>query len=223
MPVHDWTKVDSSIFHAFHQGWSIEISVRLNRELPKDHYSLITKNSNIAPLRRIDDATAYQNKKNIVVVHRASDDRIMAIIELISPGNKTTSAGVKRLIEKVTGLIHEGIHVLLVDVLPGTAHAPESLHESIWHNMQPSSVEQGNDPKKPLKAVSYECSLASGCNAYIEDFAIGDAIPTMPLFLLPEHFLNTPLEETYNSAFAAMPLRWRTVIESDTPPAASPS
>ncbi len=124
---------------------------------------------------------------------------------------------------KITGMIEEGIHVLLVDVLPGTTHAPESFHQSIWHKMQPGSDEQRNDPKKPLTIVSYECSLASGGNAYIEEFAIGDALPTMPIFLLPGHFLNIPLEATYNSAFSAMPLRWRTVMDSGTPPAASPS
>ena len=23
MPVHDWTRVDAGLFHAFHQGWTI--------------------------------------------------------------------------------------------------------------------------------------------------------------------------------------------------------
>jgi hypothetical protein len=36
----------------------------------------------------------------------------------------------------------------------------------------------------------------------------------MPLFLTPNWYVNVPLEATYQSAFAAMPGRWRKVLES---------
>ena len=26
MPIHDWTRVDAGLFHAFHQGWIITLS-----------------------------------------------------------------------------------------------------------------------------------------------------------------------------------------------------
>ena len=28
MPIHDWTRVDAGIFHAFHHGWIEEIASR---------------------------------------------------------------------------------------------------------------------------------------------------------------------------------------------------
>jgi hypothetical protein len=41
MPVHDWTRVDAGIFHAFHQQWIIAISNALNTGiLPEDYYAL---------------------------------------------------------------------------------------------------------------------------------------------------------------------------------------
>src|SRR5437660_8812972 len=41
MPVHDWTRVDAGIFHAFHQAWNIAISTALNDGiLPRDYYAL---------------------------------------------------------------------------------------------------------------------------------------------------------------------------------------
>src|SRR3954447_8617745 len=41
MPIHDWTRVDAGIFHAFHHGWIEELSRRLNRGLlPEDYYAL---------------------------------------------------------------------------------------------------------------------------------------------------------------------------------------
>ena len=30
MPIHDWTRVDAGLFHAFHQGWIIRLSDALN-------------------------------------------------------------------------------------------------------------------------------------------------------------------------------------------------
>src|SRR6266851_2379946 len=41
MPVHDWTRVDAGIFHAFHHGWIEELARALNRGvLPSDYYAL---------------------------------------------------------------------------------------------------------------------------------------------------------------------------------------
>lgn len=41
MPMHDWTRVDAGIFHAFHHEWISEISRALNRGLlPESYYTL---------------------------------------------------------------------------------------------------------------------------------------------------------------------------------------
>src|SRR5436309_5042916 len=41
MPMHDWTRVEAGIFHAFHHSWIEEISRALNRGLlPEDYYAL---------------------------------------------------------------------------------------------------------------------------------------------------------------------------------------
>lgn len=41
MPVHDWTRVEDGIFHAFHVAWLPELQRRLNAGLlPKDFYAL---------------------------------------------------------------------------------------------------------------------------------------------------------------------------------------
>lgn len=41
MPIHDWTRVDAGIFHAFHHDWITEIARALNRGLlPAAYYAL---------------------------------------------------------------------------------------------------------------------------------------------------------------------------------------
>src|SRR5262245_30147220 len=42
MPLHDWTRVPSGLFHDFHQTWSIQIKVALNSGiLPKGLSALV--------------------------------------------------------------------------------------------------------------------------------------------------------------------------------------
>ena len=41
MPIHDWTRVDAGLFHAFHQSWIITLSRALNTGvLPPDYFAL---------------------------------------------------------------------------------------------------------------------------------------------------------------------------------------
>src|SRR5713101_4969806 len=41
MPIHDWTRVEAGIFHAFHHEWISEIGRALNRGLlPAEYYAL---------------------------------------------------------------------------------------------------------------------------------------------------------------------------------------
>jgi hypothetical protein len=50
--------------------------------------------------------------------------------------------------------------------------------------------------------------------AFIEPIGAGDTLIKMPLFLEPGRYIETPLEETYQAAFASVPRRWRTVLET---------
>jgi hypothetical protein len=40
MPMHDWTRVEAGIYHAFHHEWISEIHRAVLRRLPPDYYSL---------------------------------------------------------------------------------------------------------------------------------------------------------------------------------------
>src|SRR3954447_22595107 len=41
MPIHDWTRVDAGLFHAFHQSWTIALCNALNAGgLPPEYFAL---------------------------------------------------------------------------------------------------------------------------------------------------------------------------------------
>jgi hypothetical protein len=68
------------------------------------------------------------------------------------------------------------------------------------------------DATKPLTCASYIGGL--GAEAFVEPVAVGDKLPTIPLFLTPEEYVPVPLEATYQSAFDSVPEIWREALMS---------
>ena len=54
--------------------------------------------------------------------------------------------------------------------------------------------------------------------AFVELTSVGAPLPDMPLFLSPEFYVQLPLEQTYESAWEAVPSFWRDVLTSDHQP-----
>lgn len=161
------------------------------------------------------DAELYRRRQRSVVIRRESDDRMIAVIEIISPGNKDGKIAFQELLEKTGKLLDHGIHLLLVDLFPPTRRDPQGLHEAIWEYLTPdddsSRSEFHRPPTKPLTLVAYESD--AGVQAHIEAVAVGEVLPEMPLLLEPGGAVMVPLEATYQAAFAAVPQRWRRVLE----------
>ncbi|MBW3597700.1 MAG: DUF4058 family protein [Planctomycetes bacterium] len=243
MPMHDWTRVEAGIFHAFHHRWISAISDLLNTGiLPEDYYALPeqvaagfgpdvltlqdeasagdeTREGGVAvqsrPQTRFtaeSDGEFYRRKKSSVAVRHVSGDRIVAIVEIISPGNKSTRYAFAALVEKACEFLEHRIHLLIVDPLPPGPRDPQGVHAAIWEHVQEDSFQLPAD--KPLTLVAYECDRTT--RAYIEPLAVGDALPEMPLFLAPGRYVEVPLEASYETAYAVLPRRWRRVLDAGT-------
>jgi hypothetical protein len=79
----------------------------------------------------------------------------------------------------------------------------------IWEEISGQDYVAPTD--KPLTLVGYESGLT--VRAFVEPIAVGDALCDMPLFLEPGEYILTPLEATYQSAYAVFPRRWKAVLE----------
>jgi Protein of unknown function (DUF4058) len=244
MPMHDWTRVEAGIFHAFHHDWITELARTLNRGLlPEDYYALpeqqaagfgpdvLTLQSQSAngcdpsqsssggaatltharPKTQFSaesDAEFYRRKKSSIAVRHVSGDRIVAMLEIISPGNKANRHAMQSFIAKACELLEHRIHLLIVDPLPPSPRDPNGIHAAIWAEVEDAPFVLPKD--KPLTFVAYECDLTT--RAYIEPIAVSDRLPNMPLFVEPNCHVSVPLETSYQTAFAAMPRRWRSVL-----------
>jgi hypothetical protein len=155
-------------------------------------------------------AEFYRRKKSAIIVRHVSGDRVVAIVEVVSPGNKDTRNSLQAFVNKVCELLERRIHMLVVDLFPPGRRDPNGIHGAVWDCVRDDAYTP--PPDKPLTLVSYECEMVT--RAYVEAVAIGDPLPEMPLFLEPDGCVMVPLERTYQAAFAEVPRRWRTVLES---------
>ena len=150
----------------------------------------------------------YRRKQSTVTVRHASGDRIVAMVEIVSPGNKSSRSAIRAFVEKAAALLEQRIHLLVVDVHPPGRRDPHGVHAEIWEEI--AGAEYPGSADKPLTLAAYECDLS--VRAYVVHVGVGDALADMPLFLAPGRAIEVPLEATYCAAFAEVPRRWQRVL-----------
>ena len=149
-------------------------------------------------------------RQRTVVIRHSSDDRIIALIEIVSPGNKARKPALNRFVRKAARAIRRGWHMLIVDLQPPSPRDPRGIHFAIWSQLEGKSSYEPPEGK-PLALVAYEAARRR--RAYIEPIGVGDDLPDMPVFLAPGWYVNVPLGPTYQAAWRGVPRRWRDVLE----------
>ena len=157
------------------------------------------------------DMEFYRRRQSTVVVRHVSGDRMVAIIEVVSPANKAGRSALRSFVEKAAELLVRRIHLLILDLQPPTARDPQGVHGVIWEEITGEDYTAPAD--KPLTLAAYDSGLT--VRAFIEPVAVTETLTDMPLFLEPGAYVLVPLENAYSQAFAALPQRWRVVLEDD--------
>jgi hypothetical protein len=147
----------------------------------------------------------YARKASAIAIRHSSNDRVIAVIEIISPGNKSSGHALGKLVEKALNLLDAGVHLLIVDLFPPGTFDPEGLHAAIWQNSSAEHLQFA--PQKPLTLASYVGGELK--EAYVEPTAVGRKLIDMPLFLNPRKYVPVPLEMTYQAAWELLPAVWR--------------
>jgi hypothetical protein len=155
------------------------------------------------------DLEFYRRKQNVVAVRHASGDQLVAVVEVVSKGNKSGRKAFEDFIRKAAELLSHQVHLLILDLQPPTARDPQGIHGAIWDEVAGEPYSRPDD--KPLTLAAYEAGTR--VRAFIEPVAVGDILIDMPLYLEPGRHVAVPLEETYRLAFESVPRRWRTILE----------
>jgi hypothetical protein len=236
MPIHDWTRAEAGDFHHFHQTWIPLLAAALNSGgLPPGFMALaeqvtgrpipdvVTLQSRSpmggvavapapAPSARVIqkfDRINYAKRADRVVI-RHGRGRVVAIIEIVPPGNKESRHAIRSFVEKAADILNQGVHLVVVDLFPPSPRDPQGIHKAI-------SDEFGDEPfdflpDKPLTVVSYIGGDLP--TAYVESVGVGDRLPAIPLFLTEYDYVPCPLDATYDEAWRVYPAMLKEVVES---------
>ena len=152
MPIHNWTQFEPGDFHHFHQGWVVNLSNQLNSGLLPPEYIALTEQVTGRPIPDVitlqarnpkDDEggvavaaappTArviakfekinYAKRADRVVI-RHGRGKVVAIIEIVSPGNKDSRNAIRTFVEKAADILNQGVNLLIVDLFPPTPRDP---------------------------------------------------------------------------------------------------
>lgn len=251
MPVHDWSRVESGIFHDFHTAWITEIRNSLNcGVLPEGYYALAEQHAGSyvadvlalhrppteeelgrslefnsgspggvavaeAPPRTLRRETMEMELERLqrrLSIRHASTHRIVALLEIISPGNKDDQNRFEKFVVKTVDAIENGINVLVVDLFQPSRFDPLGMHHALRIRLSPRSEhpEPAFPPRSTL--VSYCLSLPRHIEMFVEYLEAGMPLPEMPIFLDAKHYVNVPLESAYQLAWNGTPAFWREVV-----------
>ncbi|QEH34340.1 hypothetical protein OJF2_28760 [Aquisphaera giovannonii] len=222
MPIHDWTRVDAGLFHAFHQSWISVLCRALNHGILPPGYFAIPEQRIAGPIpdvltletaappgrggtglavatappriRHVEQAEEiiYARKANRIAVRHPGGE-VVAVIEIVSPGNKAAANPMRSFLEKAADLIDQGIHMLVIDLFPPGRRDPQGIHGAIWDAIAGTDFTQ--PPDRPLTLASYDAGPP--VVAYVEPMAVGQPLPDMPVFLRPGFYVSVTLEATY--------------------------
>ncbi len=238
MPIHDWTRLEPGDFHHFHQRWIGAIADCLNGGLlPPDYMALADQVTGrpipdvvalqvreldgepggiavaSAPpsarvIARLEKINYAKRADRIVIKHRHG--RVVAIIEIVSPGNKDSRNAFRSFIEKAADILNQGVNLFVVDLFPPTPRDPQGIHKAIWDEFGDEPFEFL--PDKPLTVASYiggEIPVA-----YVESVGVGDPLPSLPIFLSETRYVPAPLEVSYQQAWATFPAMLKELMHS---------
>jgi hypothetical protein len=242
MPIHDWTRLEAGVFHHFHQRWIQDIAAALNRGLLLPDCMALCEQvagrpiSDVVTLRssrsggggggvavasappsarlvaRLENINYGRRADRVIIRHRRG--RVLAVIEIVSPGNKDSRNALRTFVEKAADILNQGINLLIVDLFPPTPRDPNGMHKAIWDefNDEPFTA----PPGKPLIVASYLGGELP--TAYVESVGVGDSLPSLPIFLSDDYYVPAPLEETYLQAWEVFPAILKDIMAASKPP-----
>src|SRR5262249_35370862 len=139
--------------------------------------------------------------------------KVVAIIEILSPGNKSSQNALRMFVEKAADILNQGVNLFVVDLFPPTPRDPQGIHKAIWDQFDEDEPFEFL-PDRPFAVASYRAG--EWPTAYVDSVGLGDVLPSLAIFLSEELYVPAPLESTYTAAWDVYPPLLKELIEPPT-------
>jgi hypothetical protein len=132
--------------------------------------------------------------------------RLVAVIELVSPGNKDRPDAWRAFAIKCASCLAQRVAVVVVDVV---TERRDSLHTELLRLLQVSELTPSLE-QAPLYAVAYRTTKQNEAwrlDIWPETLTLGAVLPTMPLWLADNLAVPLELEPSYLETFQTLRIR----------------
>ncbi len=219
---------------SFHGAWATYLCGSLNRLLPPDFFAepvctfiveidvatfdVEGHGSPAAGWTPPDPAltvpiAAATDSVEVRVYSQLEGPSLAACIELVSPSNKDRPDEREAFVSKCSSYLHDGVGLIVVDVVTNRL---SNLHVALLERL---GVTPPNVLQSTLYTTAYRpvrCEGKTELSVWQEPLAIGQPLPTMPLWLRDGPCLPVDLEGTYEQTCQELRLRSN---EASPPPA----
>ena len=155
------------------------------------------------------EVVQYAEKADRIAIRNVNGNKVVAIIEVVSPGDKHSGLAFNKFREKVHFLIERGIQILIIDPFPPGTFDPEGIARGLQIESESIVPKAMND--EPLSFLLLRVS--DHVSGFVEFGSVGKDVPTMPLFLNSERYVNIPLNDSYTEAWTSFPRPWQELLE----------
>lgn len=124
---------------------------------------------------------------------------LVAVVELVSPGNKDRPENRRAFLDKCAAYLREGVSIVIVDIVTSRRHNFHAALMELFHAGDPALPAIAAD----LYAVAYRVHLVgqrTQLEAWPVELALGAVLPTMPLWLTKSLCVPLDLEAAYQTA-----------------------
>jgi Protein of unknown function (DUF4058) len=139
---------------------------------------------------------AFPDTFEVRILCTDAGPRLVAAIELISPGNKDRAAERRAFAAKCAGYLYQGISLVLVDIV---TNRRANLHNEMLRVMEASGTLH-LAPEVSLYAVAYRPLRRDGIDeidVWRSPLALGRTLPALPLGLRADLVVPVDFEATY--------------------------
>jgi hypothetical protein len=177
---------------SFHSAWANAIVGWLNQKALPAEYRAI-------PRVRATDTFEVQ-------VRDAARRRLVAAVELVSPANKDRPTHRRDFVIKCASYLRQRVAVVVVDVV---TERRDNLHAELMQLLElpPAMAEAG---AFRLYAAAYRLKVQEEeqrLELWPEELRVGEALPTLPLWIGEEDAVPLDLEASYDAASELLRIR----------------
>lgn len=124
---------------------------------------------------------------------------LVAAVELLSPGNKDRPEARRAFLDKCASYLREGVSVVVVDIVTSRRHNFHVALMELFNGGEAAAAAAASD----LYAVAYRVRVVgtrTQLEAWPATLALGEALPTLPLWLAVDYAAPLELEAAYREA-----------------------